>query len=1595
MAQDKTKIQAEIELSTANAEQGFAKVTSSAEKMSSAVKKSGKDAGDGLNTMGDGGDKAAAKVDRATSSMIASIQRATVAYESGGRSTAKYYETVANQKGISVDALRPYLSQLEQVSKAQVNTGMSTAAMSAAMRNVPAQFTDIAVSLQGGQKPLTVFLQQGGQLKDMFGGIVPAAKALGGYVLGLVNPITLSAAAVGGLAYAYYQSNTASKEFQANIIKSGDAAGLTVGNLISLTNQVNALGVGTTGEAREAINLLVQTGKVSSSQIESATIAAIKAQDYLGRAVKDTAKEFADLAGSPTASIEKLNEKYNFLTASVYATIKSLENQGKTAEAANLASSTYAAVLESQSEKVKATQTEWERGWDRIKNAAIGAGNAAIGIFDDETNKQKYDALFKQEETLKNRRAYAQSGGRTGQVEELDKLLAANQAQLQAIRATERAEAEAARTKELSNKANLAGIAILKEEEKYLSNKQKAINEIAKVTATYLASSTKKDPRKETDQRLLDLQTKITDKYKEKVTALSKEENAYKSLAKTIQEKLVASQIEFSTGKSLSESQSLRVKLMGLIADGHSKISAAQIQESEKSIFLMRSNELSRKSYEDLEKSLKSFKASFTADDIAKSLNAQTNAYLDIANAQSKYRESLAESNDLVQLEMQLMGVSSADRNTAIEQYKIELALKKELLKIKQDTLLTDDEKKDRSDYAKESANIAKSQAGLKAQQQEWSKFYTDIYNGLSDSLYRGFEAGKGFFQNFWDGIKNLFKTTVLKLAVQGVMTGVLGLGATGAATAQGMGGGGLGSAVSAISTGKTLWEGFSAASSIGGGVANILGTPIASIGAALGSSTLTAFASGLTGTVSGFGAVGSVAGAGINAGVMLGGGTAGAATSAGVGISGVLAAIPVWGWAALGAAAVASAFGGGKDRVIGNQSVSGTLGTNDLMRNVDWTKDGGWFNSNTAGTWNYNLSNSTAKASNGQYYQDTPNVANDQKLLTQLNTTYDAIKTASGSYATALGLNADLITSRVDKMSFVLGKTQEEIDLAIKGMFSGIADSMATSLIPSIASMTKEGETASQALGRIATGFGTANAIFTDLQLSLFKVSDEGYKASSVFVDLVGGVDALKAASTSYYENFYTQEERNASIVKSLTAEFEKQALVLPTTREGYRALVESISQTGTPEQLAALFKLNSAFASVFEATTNLSTASEDAAAALKLQSDIAQERAGLQDEYNRLTMTGAQLLDLQKSSLFESNKALFDSINAIKEKTAAEEAAAQSAQRIAQERASLQDSLDQLLMSPAQLLAKQKSQYDPSNQGIFDQLQTATTAKQQAEALKGVNDSVRAQINDLIRSTMSLDEVRASELVGLDQSTAALKKRLFALQDESKMTEQLKVQSQARADSFSKLMNSLVSGIGETAKSFEKLAETMKQARDSLIVGDNSGFDIKDRLALMREQIANATEAQLPSLSNEYLSLLKNAGVGGVDYQREFSGIVNRLDAYAINAQSKSVADYSGAAGFGAELARQKEVADFRAQFGAEYGTYAQQIQGVRNADPQFQINLQRGNAFASLDQTLNTNDAATNKALLEEIKRLRQASEATAAMLSSGVLLVEVAA
>lgn len=245
-------------------------------------------------------------------------------------------------------------------------TGMSAKATAAALRGVPAQFTDIVVSLQGGQAPLQVLLQQGGQLKDMFGGIGPAVQALGGYVLGLVNPFTVAAAAVAVLGYAYYSGSEEAVGFQKALITTGNAAGTTSDRLSGMTREVAAT-VGTTGAAAEVLTQLASSGKVASASFVEITEAALEWRSATGKAVEDTVAEFVKIGKDPVAAAKDLNEQYNFLTAATYSQIVALKEQGDTIGASKLLTDTYVDTIKNRSKEVTENLSLWERGWKAIK----------------------------------------------------------------------------------------------------------------------------------------------------------------------------------------------------------------------------------------------------------------------------------------------------------------------------------------------------------------------------------------------------------------------------------------------------------------------------------------------------------------------------------------------------------------------------------------------------------------------------------------------------------------------------------------------------------------------------------------------------------------------------------------------------------------------------------------------------------------------------------------------------------------------------------------------------------------------------------------------------------------------------------------------------------------------------------------------------------------------------------------------------------------------------------------------------------------------------------------------------------------------------
>lgn len=282
---------------------------------------------------------------------------------------AQYNQRLQEQRGL-----------LTNVSAAQNAAGMSAKAYSAAMRNVPAQITDIAVSLQGGQRPLTVLLQQGGQLKDMFGGIVPAARALTTSLVGMINPITLAAAAVGAFGYAWYQAAKQQDAAEQALITTGRYAASSAKDLEALADSYDRIGGVTRGAALQALTQIASTGRLTGETFKTATEASLRWSVATGEAVDTVAKKFEDIAKDPTAALLRLNEAEHFLTQTQYDRIKALQEEGRQQDAVTEAANIYANVVNGRATEIEANLNLVSTAWKNIKAATGEAWDAFVNF---------------------------------------------------------------------------------------------------------------------------------------------------------------------------------------------------------------------------------------------------------------------------------------------------------------------------------------------------------------------------------------------------------------------------------------------------------------------------------------------------------------------------------------------------------------------------------------------------------------------------------------------------------------------------------------------------------------------------------------------------------------------------------------------------------------------------------------------------------------------------------------------------------------------------------------------------------------------------------------------------------------------------------------------------------------------------------------------------------------------------------------------------------------------------------------------------------------------------------------------------------------
>lgn len=1263
---DTRKAQLEVGVDSAPAEQGFERIERKSREMAKGVAAAADSASKGLDGIGSNADNSAKKLDKATSSIIASVQRTTAAMQAGEKGTTKYFEALATQRGANLDVLQPYLAQLKEVESAQTRVGVSAAQTAAAMRGVPAQFTDIITSLQGGQAPMTVLLQQGGQLKDMFGGVGNAARALGGYVAGLVNPLTVAAAAVGTLAFAAVQGRKEAEAYNRALILSGNSVGTTADQMQLMAASMSKVS-GTQGAAAEALTTFVKTAGVGRSSLEEFTASTLRFSQATGQSVESVAKQFAELAKDPLGATLKLNEGTNYLTDSVYKQIKALTDQGKTTQAAAVAQKALSDANDSMTKAMSANLHPLERGWNSLTGAIKGAWDAIVGLTRVVGPEAQLQALQKTIDASVKKRASI--GDDSAFAPALDKELvklreqeSVLQSQVREIRKGVNLQAEQAERVKARAEADKDGL-------KYLSEKQRMERDIAQQRETLLRAGASEV---EIEQRVAQIRQSYAQKHlggENEVAGIRAKIDATKEyIARLGDLTLVQPKL------TEAEQQVLKIQreLQGSI-DGVSRAQKEKALEQAKSLVLYETTaqglERWRTQYDQMVKALdqsadsidqqaRSQEAansvygkgttavqaytlavlknqmaeaqgsdSFTPQYIAslqKKIDAQTRyvAALNAADYKTlnagldEWLRSSVEAERIYANEAQLAGLSSLERAKIVAQRQVELRLAKEISLIDQSTL-TDIDKEALRQKARDTAARATSAAQAKAVQDEWTKVSDQISQSLTDSLMRGFEAGKGFVQNLVDTIKNLFNTMVLRPVIQYVVGGGLSaLGLTGAGSAV-AGQGGLGGGASALS-------GLSSASGLFGGL-GLFGA-----GAKAGFSALFGEA--------GFGGAMSAGSTAIGAGNIAGGlGTFAGALApvlagllVGQGISGKYSAFgsnsntAVLGGTAIGAllggplgAALGGAVGGLVNRAFGMgpkeltaQGISGTFsGSGAAVRNyTSWKQDGGWFRSDRSGT-------------------DYSAVSADFKSA--LDKSLAAISTSSKAYADVIGLSASSIDGFTQSINISLkGLDAAGQQKAIQDALGNFGEELAKAALGAAgAAFVKDGEASATALQRLSTSLVGVNAVMDTLSHASLKASLAGADAASKLVDLFGSMQDFTNATSAYYQAYYSEQERMNKSAEQLAKSIGSLGLSMPATLAGFRALVDAqdLTTEAGRKTYAALIALSPAFADL----TNSSTA-----AIKSLQSDLASFFDGIKNSVSSARDSVAQSIQELRSS-------------------------------------------------------------------------------------------------------------------------------------------------------------------------------------------------------------------------------------------------------------------------------------------------------------------------------------------------------------------------
>jgi tape measure domain-containing protein len=901
------------------------------------------------------------------------------------------------------------------------------------------------------------------------------------------------------------------------------------------------------------------------------------------------------------------------------------------------------------------------------------------------------------------------------------------------------------------------------------------------------------------------------------------------------------------------------------------------------------------------------YKATFEASEQARKaaaayasdLDRVALADADVIQKANEYTDSIDERVRATEFEFSLMGQTAQARQIALKQYAIEIELQKKILAIKRE-MASEDEQTQAIARVTAAANRAKANAAAEVVNDEFQRTADQIEQSLTDALMRGFESGKGFAQVLRDTVVNMFKTMVLRPVVQATVQGGLNsVGLGNLAGGQGSNllsaGGLVGSLGSAATYGTAIGSqqgAMLAAQEMGmgtlAGSMGSIGEAMPNIGAILAVASLISSLddSGTmhTGGVGGYSAMGGTrtgAAAGLRFGVDAKDYTSSAeqaATAISKSIVGMLdATAKTFGQEAGYYAATAFADDTSRDGAWGALLLK--MGDKVLLD---------WGNNPSAGG-DANVPRVFANGEEGaQQYAAAVAVEVRDYLLTQTPDWADTMLTALGEAPSLEQLGAVVQQINAAAAAFeAMGQASAAFatlgDAATTSLVNGLggADAAVGKLSSYYTEFYSESERTALATQQLTGQFSSLGRELPNSRDALRSMVDAALAAGDT--TLAAGLLNLTGAFAGITPAAEDAAKAVAEITSKLQSEFASLQRELLTVSGGD---VRGFDTTGyTPEQVAAYDRNEAIRAQIAGAKA----AQEAGAAAMKASADawadaekarldkergIADERAGLERQILEAQGDTAAIRNLERAALDDSNRALFDRINALQDEQAVKEQAK-----------GLERQLLEAQGNTAAIRALERAEVSETNRALFDRIAALEDEKTALAAATAGMATYRSGLLGIIdTATANTDATMAAFMRGIESQRK--------LAETSKAAaEKLNTEVQGIFDTLQSSVDSLFGSV-DSARDFQAqqgsqfISAALAAARATGALPD--GKDLSRAIAaatggLEAQQYATQAEADFARLvlANELKDLQDISGDQLTEAERQVRAAEDTLTA------------------------------------------------------------------------------------------------------------------